>query len=339
MANPLVAIFNPITTLIDQIPSVSSGPTAPGIPVVTNLQGVLDSSLLGVGSLALAGETLASGQLVNLYSNAGTLHAQLAYASNIGTPPFGTYPLQAQGFANSNAVFGGQLTINFSGVFIYIDGNSEFDGGDIGSEVYLSAINKGGITLTPPGTLEQAVGYVVGFTAPSTVTVSFIAGFLDFSHISGVNPISKGGTGASTAAQALINLIGPGSAGQAVVWSGTAWVPGFDNAPFNQISSGTNTTAAMVVGTGASLSTSGTGTINANQLTGDPVNTSGRVPGNALVWNGSTWVPSGAAMTSFTDITSGTNTTATMQVGSGATLTFSPTGVINASSIYGVAIS
>jgi hypothetical protein len=39
--------------------------------------------------------------------------------------------------------------------------------------------------------------------------------------------IYMGGTGASTAAQALINLIGGSpSVGQAVVWNGTAWVPG-----------------------------------------------------------------------------------------------------------------
>lgn len=37
---------------------------------------------------------------------------------------------------------------------------------------------------------------------------------------------------------------------------------------FGSLASGTNTTAALVIGTGASLSFSGTGTVNANELTG-----------------------------------------------------------------------
>lgn len=41
--------------------------------------------------------------------------------------------------------------------------------------------------------------------------------------------------------------------------------------PFNNIASGTNTTAAMLVGTGASLAPTGTGTISANQVNGATV--------------------------------------------------------------------
>jgi len=47
----------------------------------------------------------------------------------------------------------------------------------------------------------------------------------------------------------------------------------------------------------------------------------------------------GGGSTSFTNITTGPNTTATMTVGSGATLTFSGTGVVNASELGGVAIT
>jgi hypothetical protein len=53
-------------------------------------------------------------------------------------------------------------------------------------------------------------------------------------------------------------------------------------------------------------------------------------------WDGSAWVsPSGT--TSFADLTSGTNTTATMVVGSGASLTYSGTGTINATTLNGFA--
>src|SRR5271167_2284899 len=195
MANPLVAIFNPITTLIDQIPSVSSGPAAPGIPIVTNILGVIDSSLLGVGSQALAGETISSGQLVNLYSSAGSLHAQVASAKNSGTAPSGDpYPVQAQGFANSNAVLGGSLTVNFSGTFKYIDGNSEFSGSNIGQEVYLSASTPGGITLNPNsfiagtvfvGTLQAGETITQAISGATARFVSTTAGGILVSNITG----------------------------------------------------------------------------------------------------------------------------------------------------------
>ena len=322
MANPLVCIFNPITTLIDEVQSVSTGPAASGVPVVTNLSGLLDTSLLGFGVLAVAGEPLSSGQLVNIYSASGSVHVQVASAQNTGTAPSGDpYPRQAQGFVNANAGTGGTVTVNFFGTFKYVDPNSEFiDATCIGREVFLSAVTPGGITLTAPVSLEESVGYVVSWVAPNVVTVSFIAGFLDFSHISGVNPIIKGGTGASTAPAALVNL-GAGSytqnqfyasptgapgaltvrafsladipqsgatTGQAIVWNGTAWVPSTDLVGFNQIGTGTNTTATMTVGSGASIVVTGTGVVEATELatTAAPVVLTAAAPpsvGQALV--------------------------------------------------------
>lgn len=55
--------------------------------------------------------------------------------------------------------------------------------------------------------------------------------------------------------------------------------------------------------------------------------------------NVSAYYQTTSASTSFSGITSGVNTTATMTVGSGATLTFSGTGVVNANQIYGVAVN
>jgi hypothetical protein len=51
------------------------------------------------------------------------------------------------------------------------------------------------------------------------------------------------------------------------------------------------------------------------------------------------WIPNSSGSTAFSSITSGVNTTATMTVGSGATLTFSGSGIVNANEIYGVAVS
>ena len=109
MALPQICIFNPITTLIDQVASTATGPAAAGVPVVTNASGLLDSSLLGTGISAIAAQNLGTtgyGSLVNLYSSGGTLHCQLAYAATTGTPPSGSYPLSAQGFV-LGAVFTG----------------------------------------------------------------------------------------------------------------------------------------------------------------------------------------------------------------------------------------
>ncbi len=55
------------------------------------------------------------------------------------------------------------------------------------------------------------------------------------------------------------------------------------------------------------------------------------------VWDGTTWTAMGGAGTSaFSGLTSGTNTTATMVVGSGASLNYSGTGTINASTLNSV---
>jgi hypothetical protein len=304
MSNPLICVFNPVTTLIDEVQSVSLGPALPAIPVVTNLLGVIDTSLLGIGVGAIAGQTISSGVLVNLYSSGGTLHAQIASAQNGGgSPPAGPYPLAAQGFAASSASLTQPFTVSFFGTFKYVDGNSEFSAANIGQEVFLSDRGDGSPTLTPPsgpGELEQSVGYVVAFTSPNNVVINFASGFQDFTHISGVNPVTKGGTGATTGAQALINLIGTASTGQALIWNGTNWVPGTDVTTFGQITTGTNVTATMTVGTGASIVVSGAGVVEATQIQAVVVSATPPSVGQSLVATSATaahWAvpPPGAA--------------------------------------------
>src|SRR5271167_4511590 len=153
MANPLVCIFNPVTTLIDQVQSSSvfSGPAAAGTPVVLNALGRLDPSLLGQGINATAGELLAAGALVNLYNNGGNLYMQNAYAGTVGTPPSGgSYPKAAVGFSANNVSISNSSLVLFTGTFTYADPNSEFVVGDIGREIYLSTITPGGVTKTAP---------------------------------------------------------------------------------------------------------------------------------------------------------------------------------------------
>src|SRR5271154_7005076 len=181
MANPLVCIFNPITTLIDQVQSQSTytTPAAAGAPVVLNLLGRLDPSLLGEGIDATAGELLVAGALVNLYNNGGSLFMQNAYAAGVGTAPSGhAYPVPAVGFSANNVSISNSSLVLFTGTFTYSDPNSEFTAGNIGATVFLRATPPaGGVTLTAPsgpGQISQRVGTGVGFTAPNFVPISFL---------------------------------------------------------------------------------------------------------------------------------------------------------------------
>ena len=91
--------------------------------------------------------------------------------------------------------------------------------------------------------------------------------------VTGTSSIANGGTGQITAALA-INALLPSQTGQSgnfLTTNGTvaSWaaVSGGGGSPtFDTIASGTNLTAAMLVGTGASLGPTGTGTISANQV-------------------------------------------------------------------------
>lgn len=241
MANPLICVFNPVTTLIDEIPasSIFTGAGAAGTPVVLNLQGFIDPSLLGVGTHATAGEILNAGALVNLYNSGGSLFMQNAYAAAVGTAPSGAaYPISAMAFVANNVSIANTAQILFSGVFVYGDPNSEFSASDIGAEVYLSQITPGGVTKTRPsgpGQLQQSVGTVVGFSAPNFVQVSFV-----------VQP-----------------------------------QPQFNN--FNNIATGTNTTAIMNVGSGASIVVSGTGVVQATKIQGVVVSGVAPLAGQALI--------------------------------------------------------
>ncbi len=138
---------------------------------------------------------------------------------------------------------------------------------------------------------------------------------------------------------------------------GVASPPGGSSA-FNDVTSGTNTTATMTIGTGASLATSGSGTIVATALTFDvatqaeldthaaltnphsatALNTASRIvlrdgSGNfaagtitaALIGNASS-----ASAVPFSGVSSGTNTTGAMVISSGASIELFGTGTIRA---------
>lgn len=85
------------------------------------------------------------------------------------------------------------------------------------------------------------------------------------------------------------------SNGNCLVYTTTGqdrWLPGScsGSAAFSAITSGTNTGAAMVVGSGASLTFSGSGTINASTINGATVGTATATSGNLLIGSGTAWV-------------------------------------------------
>ena len=133
---------------------------------------------------------------------------------------------------------------------------------------------------------------------------------------------------------------------------------GAGSTAFNNLTAGTNTTAAMIIGSGASLGRSGSGTIDASALLGgtwaSPGTIGGTSPGAGVfsqltdqnilgsvqcVRASSLGVLSGTGADcntpAFAGISGGTNTSANMIVGSGATLGFTGTGTINASGLLG----
>lgn len=80
-----------------------------------------------------------------------------------------------------------------------------------------------------------------------------------------------------------------------------------------------------------------TAIVNPTQLT-----QAGATSGQVLAWNGNYWAPAtggSGGSPAFNAITTGTNTTATMTLGTGGTLTYSGSGIVNANQLLGVAIT
>ena len=264
------------------------------------------------------------------------------------------------------------------------------DAGACGGSGAFSALTSG---------TNTAAAMLVGTGATLAVTGS---GTITANAYSGQVPIANGGTGATTLAGALIDTtsgaVTSGHCAQftstfVLVDSGGTCGSGGSSA-FSALTSSTNSTAAMVVGTGASMAVSGSGTIAATSvpvtgvtglgtgmasflatptsanlastltdetgsgsavfantptlitpnigaatasgltlsaITGSTqclqVNSSGVVAGSAAACN---------SAPAFTAITTGSNTTATMTVGTGASLLTSGSGTITATNTSGV---
>lgn len=151
--------------------------------------------------------------------------------------------------------------------------------------------------------------------------------------ISGGNAIVEVPYGTSSSVGVL--ACGSGTTCSGGVISATTGAPAF-----SMITSGTNTVAAMLVGSGASLVPTGTGTIQATDI----ASTITAGTNVTITGSGTTGTPyiinaSGGGSSAFSALTGGTNTAAAMVIGTGASLTTSGTGTNAATSVGGITVS
>lgn len=136
----------------------SSGASDAGKIPALDAAGKLSETMMpsGVGAAVetmVASETLAAGDVVNVWDDSGTRKARKADATNTGKP--------ACGFVLAGVTSGETATVYFSGE------NSSVTGLTLGSAYYLSAATPGAVTATAPttaGNVRQYVGRAVSAT-------------------------------------------------------------------------------------------------------------------------------------------------------------------------------
>lgn len=187
-----------------------------------------------------------------------------------------------------------------------------------------SALGNSNLT----GSNNTWIGDLAGPNTTSQLTNTIALGYHAFNTASNQMVL-----GNSSLTQAYLFGTGDGclsSTGGLVTGSGSpCGSGGGGGAAFSAITGSTNTTANMVVGTGAALSAAGSGTIASTSVGGITVSgtpSTGQVL-TATSTSAANW-QSGATTPSFSTLSSGTNTTAAMLVGTGASL-----GVIGSGSI------
>ncbi len=154
-----------------------------------------------------------------------------------------------------------------------------------------SQLNLTKASIDSSGNLSLAGGLTVAGVAGGIAHIDGVGklwtGKLDTGDIgSGTLGIGNGGTGATTLTQygvlygngtSGIGAVAPGTSGYVLQSTGSGAAPSWvaasglsvGSVAFSGITSGTNTAASMLVGSGASLNFTGTGTINASSLLGN----------------------------------------------------------------------
>ena len=159
-ANKLFKLFEALVT--------STGAPDAGRIVATDAGGKIDPTLMpaGIGAVvksAVASEALASGNIVNLYSNAGTINARKADATAYGKRAIGYVTAGVASAASASVYTNPGIITGLSGL-------------TPGADYFLDSATPGGISLTPPDpNLPANAGKIIQFvgTALSATELDF----------------------------------------------------------------------------------------------------------------------------------------------------------------------
>lgn len=209
-------------------------------------------------------------------------------------------------------------------------------------------LTKAGV-LTPVGggqiNATELQGSNVSATAPATNQVLTWNGsaWAAAAATGGMaNPMTAAGdliVGGTSGAPARLAIGANGdcltSTGSTEAWGSCG--SGGGSSAFSAITTGTNTAATMTVGTGASIVTSGNGTVEATSLQGNAVANAAPTSGQTLTWSGSAWAPMsgdgckdvrnyGAVGNDTTDDTAAVEDAISAATASGGCVFFPPTG-------------
>ncbi|MGH9491760.1 MAG: glycosyl hydrolase family 28-related protein, partial [Terriglobales bacterium] len=230
------------------------------------------------------------------------------------TTAAGSTEIPVQFDANGNGV---QLTA--AGVLTAIGGGA-INATEIQGQAVSSAAPSSSQVLTWNGSAWAAANATGGMANPMTAAGDLIVG-------------GASGVPARLAIGANGDCLT--STGSTEAWAACA--SGGGSSAFSAITSGTNTAATMTVGTGASIVTSGNGTVEATSLQGNAVANAAPSAGQMLTWSGSAWAPMsgdgckdvrnyGAVGNDTTDDTAAVQGAISAATASGGCVFFPPTG-------------
>ncbi|CAM6006426.1 unnamed protein product, partial [Sphagnum balticum] len=230
--------------------------------------------------------------------------------------------------------------------------NSGAGSGSSVSATFSTAATSGTLTHSFGSTshIDQCVNGSNELVLPTTLTIGSSSDTFTFSgglSASTVCTATTGGGNASalTPPSSGTNVLLYGSSGSTntlpvtigsnlTFSSGTLSASSTAATAFSALTGSTNTSAAMIVGTGASLATSGTGTIAATSATSATQITPITLGTNLSITSG-VLNASGSGSSAFSSLTSGTNTSAAMTVGSGASIAPTGSGTVTANAYSG----